>query len=147
MKNRNLKVDDNWKTPEWFYDQLNAEFGFDFDPCPYNDGEINDSNDGLLMEWGSVNFVNPPYSRSNKEAFVLKAIEESRKGKICVMLLPVSTSTKLFHDHIQPFASEIRFVRGRIKFEKFDHITGLFYTPKNGGMHDSMIVVFDGINN
>jgi hypothetical protein len=32
------------------------------------------------------------------------------------MLLPVSTSTVLFHDFIKPYAKEIRFVRGRIKF-------------------------------
>lgn len=24
----------NWKTPKAFYQALDAEFGFDFDPCP-----------------------------------------------------------------------------------------------------------------
>ena len=46
----------------------------------------------------------------------VKAIEEAKKGKLCVLLLPVSTSTKLFHDHIKPNAKEIRFVERRIKF-------------------------------
>jgi hypothetical protein len=46
------------------------------------------------VEWGDRNFINPPYSRKLKEAFVRKAISESKKGKLCVMLLPVSTSTK-----------------------------------------------------
>ena len=88
----------------------------------------------------SVCFINPPYSRKLKEAFVNRAIIESKKGKICVMLLPVSTSTKLFHDVIKPNAKEIRFVKGRIKFigvntkgEKVDNASP---------MHDSMIVVF-----
>ena len=45
-----------------------------------------------------------------------KAIEESKKKKLCVLLLPVSTSTKLFHDFILPNAKKIIFVRGRIKF-------------------------------
>lgn len=116
MKNRNLDHSDNWATPKKFYDDLNKEFNFNFDPCPLNLDEITNENDGLLIEWGERNYINPPYSRSLKEKFVIKAIEESKKGKLCVMLLPVSTSTKLFHDHILPNAKEIRFVKGRIKF-------------------------------
>lgn len=139
MKNRNLKIDDNWGTPKKFYDELNEEFHFDFDPCPYNEKEI--INDGLLIEWGKCNYINPPYRKKLKEAFVLKGIEESKKGNKCVFLLPVSTSTKLFHDYIKPNAKEIRFIRGRIKFQKKNEF-GEWYTPKNGGMHDSMLVIF-----
>lgn len=95
MKNRNLLHSDNWATPKEFYDKLNLEFNFNFDPCP-----LNSAFDGLLIEWKERNFINPPYSRKLKESFVIKAIQESKKGKLCVMLLPVSTSTKLFHDHI-----------------------------------------------
>lgn len=141
MKNRNLNHSDNYRTPNWFYDQLNNEFHFDFDPCPYNEEDITEDSDGLLMEWGNCNFVNPPYSRKLKEAFVHKALEEWRKGKTVVMLLPVSTSTKLFHDYIKPFANEIRFVRGRIKFEQLNE-EGKFTATKNSGMHDSMVVIF-----
>ena len=116
MKDRNLVHSDNWATPIEFYDNLDLEFAFNFDPCPLNLNEITDETDGLLIDWGTSNFINPPYSRQLKEKFVLKAIEESKKGKLCVMLLPVSTSTKLFHDHILPNAKEIRFVKGRINF-------------------------------
>ena len=35
MKNRNLDHKDDWKTPRDFYNKLNTEFNFDFDPCPY----------------------------------------------------------------------------------------------------------------
>ncbi len=38
MKNRNLKHSDNWGTPKEFYNKLNEEFNFDFDPCPLNTG-------------------------------------------------------------------------------------------------------------
>ena len=85
--------------------------------------------------------MNPPYSRSLKEAFVQKAISESKKGKLCVMLLPVSTSTKLFHDYVLPNAKDIRFLRGRVKFIGIN-TKGEKVTTK-AGMHDSMIVVFD----
>lgn len=73
----------------------------------------------------------------------MKAVEESKKGKTCVLLLPVSTSTKIFHEVIKPFASEIRFVYKRIRF-KGVNTKGEYVTTK-APMHDSMIVVFKGV--
>ena len=137
MKNRNLEHKDDWKTPIDFYDKLNEEFDFDFDPCPYRHDM---SWDGLEIEWGKRNFINPPYSRKLKEAFIMKAIEESKKRKVCVMLLPVSTSTKIFHDYILPNKKEIRFVRRRLKFSGYN--SNGEYVDNKCGMHDSMIVIF-----
>ena len=136
MKNRNLEHSDNWATPKQLYDKLNAEFSFDFDPCP-----LNSDFDGLKIEWGKSNYINPPYSKKLKEEFVIKAIEESKKGKICVMLLPVSTSTKLFHKYILPNAKDIRFLEGRVRFLGIN-TKGEYVTDK-APMHDSMIVVFN----
>lgn len=133
MKRRSLPHADDWVTPKWFYDLLNAEFHFDFDPCPLG------GTGGLECEWGARNFVNPPYSRKLKETFVRKAVEEARSGKLCVLLLPVSTSTALFHDVILPNAKEIRFVRGRIAFAGYN--TRGEYVTTRKGMHDSMVVV------
>jgi site-specific DNA-methyltransferase (adenine-specific) len=135
MKNRNIEHSDNWATPKELYDKLNDEFDFDYDPCP-----LFSTFDGLTFDWEKSNFINPPYSRKLKEAFVLKAIEESKKGKLCVMLLPVSTSTKLFHQHILPNAKEIRFLEKRVKFLG-TNTKGEYVTDK-APMHDSMIVVF-----
>lgn len=131
-KTRRIHInnDDNYATPPELYAKLDAAYNFNFDPCPYNEGEL--LFDGLEVEWGESNFVNPPYSR---------------KGKVCVFLIPVSTSTALFHDYILPNASKIEFVRGRIKFGKIDE-NGEFYLPLNkhgktqSGTKDSMIVVF-----
>lgn len=143
MKNRNLEHSDNWATPPDVYDKFNQEFNFDFDPCPLNLWEITEKTDGLLIEWGKRNYINPPYSRKLKEAFVIKAIEESKKGKLCVCLLPVSTSTKLFHDHILPNAKEIRFLRSRISFIGYDKEGNKL--KKGKGMHDSMLIIFGEI--
>ena len=63
-------------------------------------------------------------------------------GKLCVFLLPVSTSTKLFHNVILPENPEIRFLRGRVAFHGYN--TKGEYSTKNKGMHDSMLVIFDG---
>jgi site-specific DNA-methyltransferase (adenine-specific) len=150
MKKIHINNDDNYATPPEFYEELNKRFYFDFDPCPYNENNI--EVNGLNIEWGMSNFINPPYSQKLKEAFIKKGIEEMKKGKVCVFLIPVSTSTKLFHDYIKPNATEIEFVRGRIKFGKVDK-DGNFYYPINSkgkvqsGTKDSMIVVFDGRKN
>lgn len=134
MKNRNLDHSDHWQTPDYLYEELNIEFNFTFDPCP-----IHSKFDGLKVKWGKRNFINPPYSRKLKTAFVKKAIEESKKGKLCVLLLPVSTSTVLFHEDIQPNAREIRFLRGRVKFIGVN--TFGEEVSNKVGMHDSMIVI------
>jgi len=141
LKNRNLIHSDNWETPSYIYDELNKEFDFDFDPCPINH-DIS-KWDGLKVEWGNRNFINPPYSRKLKEAFVKKAIEQSKKGKLCVLLLPVSTSTVLFHDYILPNKKEIRFIKGRVKFIGYN--TYGEKVSNKAGMHDSMIVILKTI--
>lgn len=140
--NKYEHVDDNYATPPDLYNELDKEFNFDFDPCPYNEDPITTETDGLLKEWGQSNYINPPYSKAAKLAFVNKAVQESKKGKTCVMLLPVVTSSALFHDVIKPNAKEIRFVKGRIKFYKKCPYTGEFKPGENHGRHDSMIVVF-----
>jgi hypothetical protein len=141
MRKIHINNDDNYATPPDFYEALNKRFNFDFDPCPYCEGEV---VDGLSVDWGNSNFVNPPYSQKLKEAFIIKGIEESKKGKVCVFLIPVSTSTRLFHKYIKPNATSIEFIEGRIKFGKLDK-NGVFYFPhKSSGTKDSMIVVFDG---
>lgn len=119
----------DYATPKHLFDEWNKEFNFDFDPCPLN----HDLNqwDGLKIEWGKSNFVNPPYDRKNKSAFVVKGIEEHKKGKTVVFLLPVSTSSKLFHDVILANNPEIRFIKGRIKFKNNEN-----------GTFDNMLVIF-----
>lgn len=134
MKNRNLDHKDHWATPTEFYEKLDQEFHFNFDPCP-----LHSEFDGLSIEWNERNYINPPYSRRLKEAFIKKAFEQSKKGKLCVMLLPVSTSTKIFHEIILPNA-EIRFIKGRLHFEGINTFGDL--VTNKCGMHDSMVVIF-----
>jgi len=127
------KIHDDWETPDYLLKEIEAEFGKLFDPCP-----IHSNFNGLGINWSSVNFINPPYNRKDKEAFIRKAYEESKKGKTCIMLLPVSTSTKIFHEIIYPNA-EIRFLKGRVKFIGIN-TKGEKVTTKCG-MHDSMLVI------
>ena len=118
---------DHWKTPASFYKILDQEFHFDFDPCPFQDPP---EFDGLLVEWGKSNFVNPPYS--DWQAWIFKAYEELQKGKTSVFLLASRTDTVAFHEIILPYANEIRFVRGRLKFSD----------SKQSAPFASMVVIF-----
>jgi len=113
------------KTPDDLYNILDNEFHFDFDPCPENP-----TFNGLLCNWKQSNFINPPYNQ--QKAWVVKAYLESLNDKICVMLLPARTDTKLFHDFIFKKAQEIRFIKGRLKFKQYT----------NSAPFPSMIVVF-----
>ncbi|MCO5159646.1 MAG: phage N-6-adenine-methyltransferase [Mesorhizobium sp.] len=82
-----------WLTPPDVYAQLDAEFAFDFDPCPY---PLPDGFDGLTCEWGMSSYVNPPFGsiihqgrKKGPTAWVRKAIEEHRKGKTVVLVYPI----------------------------------------------------------
>jgi len=81
-----------WITPPELYEELNKEFHFDFDPCPYPR-----KIDGLNIEWGMMNYVNPPFRKKDGSptAFVRKAIEEQKKGKNSVLTLPTQSYVNL----------------------------------------------------
>lgn len=70
---------DNWQTPRDLYCQLDGQFGFDFDPCPYPRPE---GFDGLKSKWGKRNFVNPPYSMVRE--FLEKAHEDLDVGNVLI---------------------------------------------------------------
>lgn len=73
-----------WLTPPELMEALDLEFSFDFDPCPYPKP---DDFDGLEVEWGQSNYVNPPFQGPTK--WVRKAIEEHKKGKRVVLVFPI----------------------------------------------------------
>lgn len=104
----------HWETPKELYDSLNAEFHFDDDPCPIGIPDPLYSDDGLAREWGSRTFLNPPYGRAIAK-WIHRAYTEGQNGKLVVCLLPSRTDTKWWHEYCMK-ASEIRFIRGRLKF-------------------------------
>src|SRR6476660_8217924 len=74
-----------WLSPPELLDPLNAEFNFDFDPCPHPRPE---GFDGLTCEWGQRNWVNMPFT-GGVMAWVKKARLEQAKGKLSVLILPI----------------------------------------------------------
>jgi hypothetical protein len=100
-------VTEHWATPKAFLEELNQEFAFDFDPCPLR-GSVN----GLLVPWnGRRVFCNPPYGPS-----IRKWLLRGTEADVAVFLLPARTDTIWFHEIVLRGASEIRFIRGRLRF-------------------------------
>lgn len=82
-----------WLTPKELLAKLDAEFHFDFDPCPFPKPE---DFDGLVAEWGKSNYVNPPFGvfeqagkKYGPTAWARKALEEYHKGKRVVLVYPL----------------------------------------------------------
>lgn len=111
-----------WATPQDFFDRLDEEFDFTLDPCatPENakcNRYFTKGGDGLSQDWsGDRVFMNPPYGREIGK-WVRKAYEESQKGALVVCLIPARTDTSYWHEFVIGGGAEVRFVRGRIKFE------------------------------
>lgn len=103
----------DWQTPEAIFQALDDEFKFMFDPAMPNYKELN--FDGLTDDWGSCNFVNPPYGRELPK-WIKKGYEEWQLGKTVVFLIPSRTDTRWWHDYCMK-ATEIRFIKGRLKFK------------------------------
>lgn len=74
-----------WVTPPDMMAELQAEFNFDFDPCPHPRPE---NFDGLKRPWGRCNWVNPPFT-GGVMAWVRKAITEQALGNKSVIILPI----------------------------------------------------------
>ena len=120
------------RTPSGFYKQLDGEFHFDFDPCPLNTAP---DQDGLNIPWGKRCYINPPYGRAIP-VWLNKALLEIQNGNIelAVFLLPSYTDVKWFHDIALPFATEIRFIKGRLKFGEHD----------NTAPFANLVLIFEG---
>jgi site-specific DNA-methyltransferase (adenine-specific) len=127
-----------WETPQWLFDVLDNEFHFTLDPCcQHNTAKCGKHytimEDGLSHDWSQdIVFMNPPYG-GRTGLWIQKAYDECKKGSIVVCLIVSSTDRSYWHDIIFPFATQIRFIRGRIKFGE----------AKSTAPFASAIVVFD----
>ena len=112
-----------WATPLKLFNELNNEFHFTIDFCATKDNakcnRFYDKKQNALLQFpkNEIIFCNPPYGREIS-AFVKKCFELS-ENNIIVMLIPSRTDTKYWHDYIEK-KSEVRFIKGRVKFEGFN---------------------------
>jgi len=116
-----------WPTPVGVRADLDAEFHFNFDPCPI--GGTQDGLSSLFTPWiGKRVFCNPPYGPG-----IGKWLERGLEADLSVFLIPARTDTRWFHEIVLPKAKEIRFIKGRLKFGD----------AVNSAPFPSMLVVFE----
>ena len=125
-----------WPTPQAVFDKLDQEFHFTLDPCATDENKkckmyFTKEDNGLSKSWeGERVFMNPPYGREIGK-WIRKAFLESRRGALVVCLIPARTDTAWWHDYVKD-ASEIRLIRGRLKFGN----------SKNNAPFPSAIIIF-----
>lgn len=129
----------DWETPPDLFNKLNAEFHFKTDVCALPgtakcDHYFTPEDDGLKQIWIGSCWMNPPYGREIKH-WIKKAYEEGQMDAKVVCLIPARTDTQYWHDYVMK-ASEIRFIKGRLKF----------VGAKHGAPFPSAIVVFEPHN-
>jgi site-specific DNA-methyltransferase (adenine-specific) len=128
---------DDWATPQALFDVLNKQFKFEADMAATKENAKCKEfySDSLDITWDMTGWLwcNPPYSKIKE--FSLKAHDESMNGAKIVMLIPARTDTKYWHDYMSS-ASEIRFLKGRLKFGD----------SKNSAPFPSAVVIFDGLD-
>jgi hypothetical protein len=80
-----IKKTDIFRTPLVFFMYLSAMLGYStvdvFDPCPAEDRGY----DGLLINWGSPAFMNPPFSRTYE--WMAKAMQQALAGVEVICLI------------------------------------------------------------
>lgn len=121
-----------WETPQDLFNMLNDEFHFDIDVCATSENAkcskfFSPLDDGLSQDWQGVCWMNPPYGK--KIGTWMKKAMEAETTVVC--LVPSRTDTKWWHEYAMK-ASEIRFIKGRLKFGD----------SKNSAPFPSAIIVF-----
>lgn len=146
------KASDEWRTPQAFFEALDAEFGFDVDVAATEENRWKDEyygpdhhnptrRDALTCSWnGLMCWMNPPYSQCRE--FMAKAALEATAGATVVCLVPSRTDTRWWHAHVWDDVRhgprpgvEIRFQRGRLKFGNTGKV-------ENSAPFPSVVIVF-----
>ena len=135
-----------WYTPKELYNKLNEEFNFTLDPCCTEKSRkcekyFTKKENGLIHDWSNNNvFMNPPYGNDIKYWIEKAYLESLKDNTIVVALIPARTDTSYWHNFIFNKASDIRFLKGRIKFEKEDGTLG------NSAPFPSAVIVWNKNN-
>ena len=141
--NTPVEIRDLWQTPDFIFSYYDRRFNFTTDvaasaanrKCKDHRSE---KFDGLLTGWGDRNWCNNPYSETGQ--WVDKAIEEMRKGRLTVMLIPSDTSVKWFKKAFYN-CTECHFISGRLAFINADT-----KKPASGNNKGSVVFIFDPLS-
>ena len=100
-----------WTTPRSLFDELNAEFHFDFDGAAEPENALVAAHETTFyLPWtGKRVFCNPPWSD------IPPFVELAATAALAVLLVPARTNAKWFHRALELGATP-RFFKGRPRF-------------------------------
>jgi site-specific DNA-methyltransferase (adenine-specific) len=108
----------HWETPWDVFNPLHAEFGFTVDVAasPANaklPRYYTEEQNGLAQDWsGERVWLQPPYGKE-----IYPWTRKARdSGVLVVGLLPASTDLAWWHEDVVGHATELRWLRGRVRF-------------------------------
>lgn len=112
-----------WETPQWLFDDLDAEFHFTLDVCALPENAkcpqyFTPDQDSLQQPWRGVCYMNPPYG-AEIYRWVQKAFEASLYGSTVVCLLPGRLGSRWWRQYVK--LAEIRELPGRLRFGDAKH--------------------------
>jgi phage N-6-adenine-methyltransferase len=115
---------EQWGTPQDLFDTLHREFRFNLDAAASKENAkcerfYTKEDNGLMRPWDDSTFLNPPYGK-NIGQWMHKAALEGLHVTV-VALVPARTDTDWFHRSVWGVAAELRFIKGRLRFEGGNH--------------------------
>jgi hypothetical protein len=105
---------DGGKTPQDVLSELRQEFFFMDEIGPGDSDQL-----CKTASWGAVVWLE--VDASHVEPWLRKAKQQADMGKTIVALLPARTNTRAFHQYVLGYASELRFIVGRLKYNGRKH--------------------------
>ena len=117
---------DLYPTPQTFFNRMSKKYGpFEVDVCALPDNAkcvrfFTPEQDGLKQPWVGRCWCNPPYGRTIGQ-WVRKAWQSSLGGSTVVLLVPARVDVRWWNDYVKPYAAEVEFVKGRLRFGNSDH--------------------------
>jgi len=138
------EVRDEWRTPPFVFQYMNRVYNFRRDLAASEANTLvhnffDKEENGLAVDWqefGGPGWCNPPYS--NIDVWLVKAIDEARKGFTSVFLIPTPNGEDRYGAHVFDVASEVIFITGRLAFLRPDG------APVSGNTRGSCFVVYRG---
>lgn len=137
----------DWETPQELFDSLDVEFDFELDAFASDTNAkcknyFTEGDDAFKQDWTKYRsiYINPPYTSRVQDKVLKKVMDTINHpdwSGVIVLLLPARTDTKRWHDYIFNKADDIRFLRGRLKFE----VDGV---PKGSSTFPSAVIVYRG---
>ena len=115
-----MQLGTNWGTPASLLKELLGDRKF-VDVTPYPRPL---DFDALTINWRAdcISFCNPPYCDLYRK-WAAKISQQAQLGRQIVLIMPARISANYVHEYLLPHMTEIKFIRGRVKFLDLENVS------------------------